>query len=206
MFKPTMHLAHKDFLDIAMRFAYIAELAEWDNRNHLVRMRRYMYLLGMKLDLPMELVGSISVASVLHDVGKVNTPAELLLRQGEFSSQEWKVIERHTIDGAEILADAHHPILQMAEKIAFTHHERWDGSGYPQRIKGKQIPIEGRMCAVADVFDALTTDRSYKKGIDLEAGFSLMEEASGQLFDPDIVQVFLSSIDEITKIHQSISS
>jgi putative two-component system response regulator len=205
MFKPNIQMTRNDFLDIAMRFAYIAELAEWDNRSHLARTRRYMYLLGMKLDLPMELVESISVASILHDVGKVKTPLDLLKRQGEFSPQEWRVIERHTIDGTEILADGNHPILQIAENIAYSHHERWDGSGYPQHTTGKQIPIEGRMCAVVDVFDALTTNRTYKKGISIEAGFSLMSEASGKLFDPDIVQAFLDSIDEITKIYQSIS-
>lgn len=206
MFKPGIQSTYNDFLDIAIRFAHIAELAEWDNRNHLARVRRYVYLLGMKLDLPMELVESISVASLLHDVGKVKTPLELLLQQGEFSAQEWRVIERHTIDGAEILSEASHPVLQIAEKIALSHHERWDGSGYPHHTKGKQIPIEGRLCAVVDVFDALTTNRTYKKAISLEAGFSLMADAAGTLFDPDIIQAFLDSVDEITKIHQTIST
>ena len=203
MFQARSELHPSELIEFAVRFAHIAELNEWDNRQHLERMRRYVYLLGTACGLPLSFVEQISAACVLHDVGKVATPKELLLRQGKFTQFEWQTMEHHTIDGAAILANAKHPVLQIAESIALTHHERWDGSGYPRGLKGEEIPMESRLCALADVYDALTTDRVYKKRMDEKGAYQLIVDASGTLFDPAVVTAFQNCYPEVLKISKS---
>jgi putative two-component system response regulator len=173
--------------------AYVAEAAEWDNRSHLRRVKAYAFTLFTTLGLQAAEAELLALACVLHDVGKAATPDELLKRQGQYTPAEWQVMERHTIDGEKMLRDASSPILRAGAVIALTHHERWDGSGYPNHTIGEAIPMSGRVCALVDVFDALTTARLYKDPVDREEAFDLIRRASGTLFDSAVVQAFVNS-------------
>ena len=165
MFKSRQPTQNQENADSIFLMAYVAEIKEWDNRAHLKRMKSYTYTLCTALQVPSIESESIALACQLHDIGKATTPLELLLRKGEYTEQEWHLMEKHTLKGSEILKGAFSPILQMGAAIALTHHERWDGSGYPNKLVGEAVPLSGRICAVADVFDALTTIRLYKEPI-----------------------------------------
>jgi putative two-component system response regulator len=196
--------SHKELLDAVWRMAYIAEYREGGNLTHLERIREYTQVLAHGLGLTQTEVQLISIACQLHDIGKVGLPEGILLQEGQYSEAELKKIKLHTTIGAEILSNSNSALLQAAETIALNHHERWDGSGYPNGISGEQIPLSARLCAVADVFDALTTPRPYKKEVSVEEALALIIGASGSLFDPQIVQVFKDEFQNILKVKKSI--
>jgi putative two-component system response regulator len=203
MFENYSKSRTREFLDSILRMAYLAEIKEWDNRTHLERIRKYCYVIGTDLGMSAYENGIISNACQLHDIGKTMMPDALLNKAGNFEAVEWKVIELHTVNGAKILENSHSPTLQVGATIALTHHERWDGSGYPNRLRKEDIPIGGRICAIADVFDALTTKRSYKKMISFDDALALIVESSGKLFDPAVVTAFKNHYDEICRICQT---
>jgi putative two-component system response regulator len=196
--------SHKELLDAIWRMAYIAEYREGGNLTHLERIKGYTQILGRGLGLTQTEVQVISTACQLHDIGKVGLPEGLLLQQGQYTEAELKKIKSHTIIGAEILSNSNSALLQAGETIALNHHERWDGSGYPNGISGELIPLSARLCAITDVFDALTTPRSYKKEISVEDALRLISGASGTLFDPQIVQAFKDEFQNILKVKKSI--
>jgi putative two-component system response regulator len=196
--------SHKELLDAVWRMAYIAEYREGGNITHLERIRGYVQVLARGLGLTQSEVQLISTACQLHDIGKAGLPEGLLLQQGQYSDAEINKIKRHTTIGAEILNNSNSALLQAGETIALYHHERWDGSGYPNGISGEQIPLSARLCAIADVFDALTTPRSYKKEITVDDALRLITGASGTLFDPQIVEVFQEEFSNILKVKKSI--
>jgi cyclic di-GMP phosphodiesterase len=196
--------SHKELLDAVWRMAYIAEYREGGNLAHLDRIKSYTQLLGRGLGLNPNDVQLLSTASQLHDIGKIGLPENLLLQQGQYTEAEIQKIKRHTVIGAEILANSPSALLQAGETIALNHHERWDGSGYPNGIKTEEIPLSARMCAIADVFDALTTSRPYKKEISVEDAAQLIVGASGSLFDPQLVQVFQDEFQGFLKIKRSV--
>lgn len=183
--------------------AYTAEVAEWDNRAHLRRVKAYAFTLFTALGLSTADAELLALACVLHDVGKAATPDELLKRHGSYTPAEWQVMERHTVDGERMLRDASSPILRAGAVIALTHHERWDGSGYPNHNAGESIPMSGRVCALVDVYDALTTDRLYKESVDCEEAFDLIRRSSGTLFDPAVVQAFVNSRSEFLSLYNT---
>jgi len=189
--------------ELVSRMAYFAELREWDNRGHLSRIRAFCLLLSKQMGLSKSESEVIAIASMLHDVGKINTPIELLNRVGDYQPNEWKVIEKHTIDGAQFLSDSHVMEIQTGKVIAESHHERWDGSGYPYHRKGETIPLPARICAVADVFDALTTPRPYKQASHPLDAKRLIENSSGILFDPVVVSAFVKGFDSLIKLKQT---
>ncbi|HEX9091767.1 MAG TPA: HD domain-containing phosphohydrolase [Anaerolineales bacterium] len=197
--------SHREMVDAVWRMAYIAEYREGGNLKHLDRIKGYTQVLGRGLGLTSNEVQIISTACELHDIGKIGLPEALLLQQGQYSEAELVRIKRHTIIGAEILRNSQSPLLQVAEIIALNHHERWDGSGYPNGLAGDQIPLSARMCAVADVFDALTTPRPYKKAISVEDASRLIIGASDSLFDPQLVQVFEDELTSILNIKKSVA-
>ena len=196
--------SHKELLDAVWRMAYIAEYREGGNITHLERIKGYVQVLGRGLGLTQSEVQLISTACQLHDIGKAGLPEGLLLQQGQYSDAEINKIKRHTTIGAEILNNSNSALLQAGETIALNHHERWDGSGYPNGISGEQIPLSARLCAIADVFDALTTPRPYKKEITVDDALRLITGASGTLFDPQIVEVFQEEFSNILKVKKSI--
>jgi len=196
--------SHKELLDAVWRMAYIAEYREGGNLAHLERIKGYVQVLGRGLGLTQSEVQLISTACQLHDIGKAGLPEGLLLKQGQYSDAELNKIKSHTSVGAEILKNSNSALLQAAETVALNHHERWDGSGYPNGLSGEQIPLSARLCAIADVFDALTTPRSYKKEISVDDALRLVVGASDSLFDPQIVQVFQDEFQNILKVKKSI--
>ena len=192
----------EDLLDVIRRMAHIAEYRMANTLSHLDRIREYCLVLATGLKFSTQEARIISYASQLHDIGEIDLPEQLLTRNGKLTPYEWEMIKRHPVVGAEILKGSPSPILQVGARIALTHHERWDGSGYPQGLIGEDIPIAGRICAVADVFDALTTRRAYKDELPVEQALQLIRESSGQFFDPEVVKVFSEHFDEILEIRR----
>ena len=197
--------SHKEMIDAVWRLAHLAEYRESGNLSHLERMKGYTLVLGRGLGLSQNEQQIIATACQLHDIGKIGLPENLLNQQGRYSNADMIKVQRHTTIGAEILRNSPSPLLQTGENIALSHHERWDGSGYPNGLQGEEIPLSARLCAIADVFDALTTPRSYKKEITVEDALRLITGASGLLFDPQIVQVFADEFSGIQRVRKSLA-
>lgn len=204
MFKNPFDRKYQEINEIVTRLAYVSELKEWDNRKHLDRVRNYSLVLASHLSLNKDEALIFSIASQLHDIGKAFMPDELLKRSGNYSPEEWALIEKHTIQGAKTLESSVSPVLQTGSVIALTHHERWDGSGYPSHLKKEEIPLSGRIFAIVDVFDALTSNRSYKSVTSDEDALKMIKESAGVLFDPQITKVFESRYSELIKIKKSL--
>jgi putative two-component system response regulator len=179
------------------RWAQSAEYRDPGIGRHLKRVGAYCALLGHKLGLHAE---SLQLASVLHDVGKVAVPDSILLKAGPLTADERLAILTHPTVGYEMLHGSSSGLLDLAATIARTHHEKFDGSGYPSGLVGTDIPLEGRIAAVADVFDALTSDRGYRLAWSLETTIAWMERESGKHFDPDVLDAFLDSMDEVRSV------
>jgi len=194
---------NKGIFDVVHRLAYVAEYRVPDTTSHIERIRKYCFLLSRELGLSIPEAEMIAHASMLHDVGKISLSDELVTKTGTLTASEWVHIKRHPTVGAELLQGSPSLVIQTAEIIAYTHHERWDGSGYPQGLQKENIPLSGRICAVADVFDALTTKRTYKIGITIEEAVQLISDSSGQLFDPRIVQVFRAKLNDVLHIRET---
>jgi putative two-component system response regulator len=204
MAKNTFEFSNQETQDQIILAAYLAELQEWDNRSHLERIRRFVSLIATSLGIPEAETRIISIASQLHDVGKILIPEHILKKSGNLEPYEWSITERHTIDGANLLKGSNSVYFQAGELIALSHHERWDGSGYPNKLKGTEIPVSGRICAIADVFDALTTKRSYKDEVHPREALELIKDSSGTLFDPEIVQAFTANFNEFVAVSKSV--
>ncbi len=184
------------------RWAQSAEYRDPGIGRHLKRVGHYCAVLGEKLGLHGE---SMELASVLHDVGKIAIPDSIVLKCGPLTSEERLAIETHPTIGYEMLRGSSSGLLDLAAMIAQTHHEKFDGSGYPGGLSGTGIPLEGRIVAVADVFDALTSERGYRQAWSLETTVAWMERESGKHFDPDVLSAFLDSMDEIQSVHSLLS-
>jgi putative two-component system response regulator len=185
------------------RWAQAAEYREPGIARHVKRMSRYCGVLGRTLGLQL---GSIELASVLHDVGKSRIPDSILLKPGPLTADERLAIETHADIGYEMLRDSGSSVLDLAAMIARTHHEKFDGSGYPRGLAGAEIPIEGRIAAVADVFDALTCDRAYRQAWSLESTVAWMTRERGKHFDPTVLDALLTSMDEIQAIRSELTT
>ena len=184
------------------RLAIAAEYRDSATAQHIQRMSHYCEMLARRYGLSNERCDLIRTASPMHDIGKIGTPDHVLLKPGKFTQEEFNVIAQHAEIGYRILGGSDAEILKVAATIAWTHHERWDGSGYPRKLKGEAIPIEGRIAAIADAFDALTTQRVYKPAFELSHAVDLMSKHRGEHFDPELLDVFFASIDEIKRIHE----
>jgi putative two-component system response regulator len=167
---------------------------------HIARMSRYAALLAHGCGLDEEQCRLIRLASPMHDIGKIGVADGILFKPGALTPAEFGVIKEHAEQGYRILAKSEHPLLQLAATIARTHHERWDGSGYPHGLTNTAIPIEGRISAVADVFDAVVSRRVYKEAYPLEQAVDVVRNGRATLFDPDVVDAFVEQLDDITEI------
>lgn len=183
------------------RLAIAAEYRDSSTAQHIQRMSHYCELLARRYGLSSDRCDLIRTASPMHDIGKIGTPDHVLLKPGKFTPEEFKVITQHTEIGYRILAGSDSELLKVAALIAWTHHERFDGTGYPRGLKGDTIPLEGRITAIADNFDALTTQRVYKPAYDFDHAKELMLNERGKHFDPDLLDIFFESMDEITRIY-----
>ncbi|MEW6556859.1 MAG: HD domain-containing phosphohydrolase [Elusimicrobiota bacterium] len=188
------------YLDTIFRLSAAAEYRDKETANHIKRVSHYSKLLAEKIGLPKEDTELIFWASPMHDIGKLGIPDAILQKPGKLTDDERKIMEQHTVIGGMILKEATAEVLKKSRIIAITHHEKVDGTGYPQGLKSNEIPIEGRIVALADVYDALSSKRCYKDPFPEEKVISILTESSGAHFDAQLVDIFLSSIDEITKI------
>lgn len=179
-----------------------AELRDPDTGAHLQRMSSYSRIIAANLGLSDQEQELVYMASPLHDIGKVAVPDDILQKSGKLDADEFAMITRHTLLGHEILRESSSPILQSGAQIALTHHEKYDGSGYPQRLAGEEIPLFGRIAAVADVFDALTSQRPYKQRWQDVAAADEIQRLAGIHFDPACVAAFMRGWDEILGIHE----
>ena len=194
------------YLDTINRLAIAAEFKDEDTGDHIIRMSLYCALLAEKLGLPDDDVKKILYASPMHDIGKIGIPDSILLKPGRLTSEEFDIIKTHTTIGASILAKSKADILKLAQEIALTHHEKWNGKGYPKGLSKTEIPITGRIVGIADTFDALTSQRPYKKPYPIEVAIDIIKKEREQHFDPDVVDVFIASIDDIQRIKGEIGS
>ncbi len=189
-------------LDSIHRLSRAAEYKDEDTGAHIERMSHYSEAVARKMGLDGKTVERILYAAPMHDVGKIGIPDKILLKPGKLDTDEWEIMKQHAAIGARILGGSRTGFIKLAEVIALTHHERWDGSGYPQGLRGTRIPIVGRITAIADVFDALTTRRPYKEPFSLEKSFAIIRESKGTHFDPDVVDAFFAVQDEILVIKE----
>ncbi len=186
--------------EIILRLALAVEYRDNDTGEHTLRVAKYSRIIAEQLGLSPRLCRDIYLASPLHDVGKVAIPDTILLKPGRLNDNEMAVIRSHAAIGGKILADSHCELIQLGAVIASAHHERWDGSGYPNGLRQQQIPIAARIVAVADVFDALTTKRPYKEAMPLPTVRQYLEEKKEREFDPACVDAFISRWDEVVSI------
>jgi putative two-component system response regulator len=179
-------------IEIIVRLALAGELRDNDTGEHTKRVSLVASLIAQNLGLPPEQIELLRRAAPLHDVGKIGVADPVLLKPGRLSEEEFELIKAHCAIGAQVLSGGNAELVQMAERIALTHHEHWDGSGYPQGLKGEEIPLEARILAVADVFDALTHERPYKPAWTARDAVEEIKRQSGRHFDPHIVEAFLN--------------
>ena len=190
-------------LDTILRLARAAEFRDEETGAHIVRMSHFSAAVARKMGLGDERAETVLYASPMHDVGKIAIPDSILRKPATLDRDEWTIMKRHTTYGARILEGSESPVIRMAETIAITHHEKWDGSGYPAGLVGEDIPLEGRITAVADVFDALTSRRPYKEPFPIDKSLEMIREKRGNHFDPDVVDAFFAIKDDILDIREA---
>jgi putative two-component system response regulator len=178
-------------LDVANRLASVSEYRDYPDHRHVQRVGRIAALLASAVGQPEDEVALMRYAAPLHDIGKVAVPESILLKPGALTKEEADVVKAHTTTGARMLSGSRSPILQMAEEIALYHHENWDGSGYTRDLSGDDIPLSGRIVAVADVFDALTHPRPYKQPWTTDQAITWMESMRARKFDPGVLDALL---------------
>jgi putative two-component system response regulator len=182
----------KSQIEILERLAQAAEFRDDDTGRHTHRVGEMSAMLAQMLGLPEEWVDLIRRTAPLHDVGKIGVSDSILLKPGKLTTEEFEIMKTHTVIGSNLLTNGISDLVQTAERIALSHHERWIGNGYPHGLNGEAIPIEGRILAVADVFDALTHARPYKKAWPIGEAVAEIEKQSGEQFDPQVVAAFLT--------------
>lgn len=190
-------------LETIFRLARAAEYKDEHTGDHILRMSHSSAVLSEGMGFDKQYCDMILYASPMHDVGKIGIPDRILLKPGRLDTEEMDIMKNHTIIGARILEGSSSKIIQLAEVIALSHHEKWDGSGYPQGLKGSEIPLEGRIVAIADVFDALMSARPYKKAFTIDQVLDILKEGRCVHFDPDVHDVFFSRLDRILEIQQT---
>lgn len=190
----------KSKAEIIERLVRAAELRDSETGDHIIRMARYAEQLAWAMGLPESESALLRAAAPMHDIGKIGIPDSLLQKPGKLTPEEYELMKTHTSIGGKILAGSSHELVRMAESIARTHHERWDGKGYPRGLKGFEIPLMGRICAVCDVFDALTSERHYKEAWTIEDAVSELRKLAGKHLDPKLVETFIGILPAILAI------
>lgn len=189
-------------LEIIQRLGMAAEYKDNETGLHVIRMSHYARILALAIGYSEAQADELFNAAPMHDVGKIGTPDAILQKKGPLTPEEWVVMRNHAKIGAEILGEHPPGMLRLASSVALTHHEKWDGNGYPRGLRGKDIPIEGRIIAIADVFDALTSERPYKKAWPVEDAVALLQRESGKHFDPELVPAFLSQMPALLEVKE----
>ncbi len=205
--KTHLSLVHLDELresrlNIVQRLGRAAEYKDTETGYHVVRMSHYAAILARAIGRPESWVDDMLAAAPMHDIGKIGIPDHILTKPAKLTPEEWEVMKTHPLIGAEIIGEHSDSMLRMAYQAALTHHEKWDGSGYPRGLAGESIPIEGRVVAVADVFDALTSVRPYKRPWSNEEATDLIKSEAGRHFDPTVVEAFLRSLPDLLAVQK----
>ena len=190
----------KAHFETIFRLSEAAEYRDKETANHITRVSHYSRLLAETLGHDKDYCEMIFWSSPMHDIGKLGIPDAILQKPGPLTPEERAVMERHTIIGALVLKDSEVAVISKSRVVALTHHEKWDGTGYPQKIKGEDIPLEGRIVALVDVFDALSSKRVYKPPMPEEKVISILKESAGKHFDPKLVETLLSVMDKVNEI------
>ena len=191
--------------EIALRLVAAAEYRDEETHAHIRRIGMFAEILARALGWDPQAVDDIRIAAPMHDVGKIGIPDGILLKPGKLAPEEYEVIKLHTEIGARMLADSDIPLLQMAEEIARSHHERWDGAGYPRGLKGEAIPSVARIVAIADVWDSLTHDRSYRPAFSEERALLMMRDERGKHFDPAVFDVFVETLPAFRRVARHVA-
>jgi putative two-component system response regulator len=189
-------------LDTIRRLVLAAELRDPETARHILRLSHYSAVLAKALHMSPGETDALCHAVTMHDVGKIGIPDAILFKRGALDAEERKVMESHTLIGGRILADSPSELMQQGCIVALSHHERWDGTGYPRRLHGEQIPLSGRICAVIDVFDAMTTNRPYRAPIPPPEALEVMRRARGLQFDPRLLDLFMDRLDEVMEVRE----
>jgi putative two-component system response regulator len=200
----------ESYIDTILRLTKAAEYKDEETTFHIKRSGYYSAVIARHLGWSEKRVENIFYAAPMHDIGKVGIPSEILLKQGKLSQEEFALMKAHTTIGADILRSSRSKILQVAELIAHSHHERWDGSGYPKGLKGEDIPIEGRIYNICDQYDALRSRRPYKPGFNHDKAFNIITEGDERTmpehFDPRVIEAFKELSGEFNRIHDTTRS
>lgn len=189
-------------MELIYRISRAAEFRDPETGAHIQRMAHYSRVIAQGLQLSPEQQRLVLEAAPMHDVGKIGIPDYILLKPGKLTSEEFAVMQKHSLIGYELLMDSSSEIMQAGAQVALAHHEKFDGTGYPNGLQGEAIPLFGRIAAVADVFDALTSERPYKKAWPLEDARRFLEEGRGTHFDPKCIDAFLAAWEEVLEIGQ----
>lgn len=189
-------------LAVVHRLGRAAEYKDNETGLHVIRMSHFSRLIAREAGLGQTWSDTLLNAAPMHDVGKIGIPDAILQKPGKLDAEEWTVMQSHARIGAEIIGEDGSALLDMAREVALCHHEKWDGSGYPQGLSGEAIPISARIVALADVFDALTSERPYKKAWPIEQATDLIREQSGKHFDPELVPVFFRCLPDILEVRE----
>lgn len=192
----------KTRLEIVQRLGLAAEYKDNETGLHVIRMSHYSHIIARAAGFDEAMAEDLLHAAPMHDIGKIGIPDSILQKPGKLTPDEWAVMREHPVIGARIIGVHPAGLLHMAHDIALTHHERWDGSGYPRGLQGEDIPMVGRIVAVADVFDALTTQRPYKKAWPLNEAIAYIREQRGKHFDPQLVELFLEQLPAILEVKE----
>lgn len=188
---------HQTRLSIVQRLGRAAEFKDNETGLHVIRMSLFSQLIARAAGFSEDYADDLLNAAPMHDIGKIGIPDAVLLKPGRLDQDEWQIMRQHAEIGARIIGEDGSRLLRMARDIALYHHEKWDGSGYPYGLSGTDIPTEARIVALADVFDALTSERPYKKAWSIDDASALIREESGRHFDPELVEVFFRCLPQI---------
>ena len=187
-------------LQVIQRLGRAAEYKDNETGTHVMRMSHYAQILALAYGLSEAQADDLLHAAPMHDIGKIGIPDSIMLKPAKLTKDEFAIMKTHPHIGAEIIGEADSELLRLAKSVALTHHEKWDGTGYPNGLKGKDIPLEGRIVALADVFDALTSKRPYKEAWSIAETMAYLHEQSGSHFDPELVQLFTENLDKVIEI------
>ncbi len=190
-------------VDVVNRLAMAADYRDTETSEHTMRVGAISHLLAQAKGFDEDYCEIMLKAAPMHDIGKIGIPDSILLKPGKLTDEEMTIMKTHTLIGEAMLDESPSEILKMAKVIAVTHHERWDGKGYPNGLSGTDIPVEGRIVILADIFDALTSTRPYKESWSIDAATAFIKEHSGQIFDPELVQLYLENINDIIKVKET---
>lgn len=191
---------HDTRLEIIHRLGRAAEYRDNETGEHIIRLSHMCSFLSKLIGFSDEKQELLLNATPMHDIGKIGIPDSILLKPGKLDNNEWKIMQTHATIGADLLAGHDSELMLLSRDIALTHHEKWNGTGYPQKRQGTEIPVEGRMTGLIDVFDALTSRRPYKDPYPIEKACAIIREERGEHFDPDLTDIFLDHIDQFVQI------